>query len=229
MYPVAADTDTGPDGVDPRLGRGHSYLAAESGFAGDGLNLDHAVVDLWHLDLEQAFEHVLVAAGDQNLRALGRASNADQVDLGPLALAVTLRGRLFLDREDGLSAAKIQGDGPAGFGLFYHAGDDVALMLLELLVKEVSLGLTQALQYHLLGGLRGDTAGVVGQRLGGRHLVAQHRTLFDGLGFGYGDLFVSVLDRFNHGFQSKNAHFPGVGIEGDRYILARCRVVFLKS
>ena len=44
-------------------------------------------------------------------------------------------------------------------------------MLLELLVEEVSLGFSEALQYNLLGGLRCDTAGVVGQRLSGRNLV----------------------------------------------------------
>ena len=121
LDPVATDADAGANRVDAGLGSAHGYLAAEPGLAGDGFDLDHAVVDLGHLNLEQAFKHVLVASGDQDLRSLGRASYADQVDLGALSLAVALVGGLFFVGEHCLSATQVQGDGSAGFSLLNHA------------------------------------------------------------------------------------------------------------
>ena len=92
-------------------------------------------------------------------------------------------------------------------------------MLLELLIEKVPLRFAEALQHHLLGSLRRDTAGVMGQWFGGRDLVTQLGALLDGLGVGNGNFFVAVLNRFHYGFQSKNTHFPSIGVEGDRYIL----------
>ena len=48
-------------------------------------------------------------------------------------------------------------------GLLDDAGDDVALAARVLLVLHLALGLADALQDHLLGGLRGDAAEVVGR------------------------------------------------------------------
>ena len=121
MDSVAPDPDARTHGVNPGLGGTDGNLAAETGFTGDGLDLNHAVIDLRNLDLKQPFEHVLVASGDENLRSLGRASDADQVDLGALPLTVALVGGLFFVREHCLGAAQVQSDGAARFGLFNHA------------------------------------------------------------------------------------------------------------
>src|SRR5215210_5804770 len=43
----------GPDGVDPCLLGPHRHLRAQSGLAGHGPDLDEAVVDLGHLELEE--------------------------------------------------------------------------------------------------------------------------------------------------------------------------------
>ena len=57
----------------------------------------------------------------------------------------------------------------ARVGLLDDAGDDVADAVLVLLEHHLALGLADALQDDLLGGLRGDAAEVVGRRdVGGR-------------------------------------------------------------
>ena len=50
----------------------------------------------------------------------------------------------------------------AGVGLLDDAGDDVALAACVLLVLHLALRLADALEDHLLRGLRGDAAEVVG-------------------------------------------------------------------
>ena len=107
LDPVAPDADARADRVDAGLCGAHRDLAAEPSLAGDSFNLNHAVVDFRYFDLEQPFQHVLMASGDQDLRSLGRASNADQIDLGALSLAVALVGRLFFKRQDCLGASQV--------------------------------------------------------------------------------------------------------------------------
>ena len=107
MDPVAPDADARADRVDAGLGGANRDLAPEPGLAGDDLDLNNAVVDFGHFDLEQPFQHVLMASGDQDLRSLGRTSNADQIDLGALSLAVAFVGRLLFKRQDRLGASQI--------------------------------------------------------------------------------------------------------------------------
>ena len=170
-----------------------------------------------------------MASGDQNLWSLGCATDANQVHLGALSLAVTLVGCLFFERQRRLGAAQVQGDGAARFGLFNHAGNYVTLMLLELLIEEVPLRFPESLQHDLFGGLGGNTAGVVGQWFCGRDFITKLSALFNELSVGYGDLFIRILNRFHHCFKRKNAHFPSVGIERNGYVLARGRVVFFEG
>ena len=137
-----------------------------------------------------------------------------------MPLPIAFRGNLFFVGEHCLGATQVQSDGAASFGLLNHSRDDIALVLLELLVKKVPFGFPEALQHHLLGGLCRNSAGVVGQRLFGRNLVPDVGTLLNALGLRHGNLFIGVLDRFHHGLQRKNIHIPSVGVECYRDVLA---------
>ena len=75
-----------------------------------------------------------------------------------VALAVDLLGL----RQQRLDAFAQLHERVARVGLLHDAGDQLADAVAVLLVHHVALGLADALQDHLLGGLRGDPAEVVG-------------------------------------------------------------------
>ena len=100
----------------------------------------------------------------------------------------------------------------AGLQAVDDAGDDVALLAGVLLEDKFSLGLTQALQHHLLGGLRGDAAGVLGKHLdvyGVAH-VSGGRDFFSLV---QGDLDLVVLYLFDHSLAGEDAYAAGAAID----------------
>jgi hypothetical protein len=62
------------------------------GLAGAGLDLDDAVGDLGHLELEQTLDEARVGAADDDLRALGGLAHLDDVGLDALARLGALEG-----------------------------------------------------------------------------------------------------------------------------------------
>ena len=137
-------------------------LRAVTGLARDGLELDDAVDELGHLELEQPLHEAGVRAGHDDLRALGGLADLDDVGLQPAAVVVALVRDLLGLRQQRLDPAEVE-QRVAGVGLLDDAGDDVALAAGVLLVLHLALGLADALQDHLLRGLRGDAAEVVGR------------------------------------------------------------------
>ena len=75
-------------------------------------------------------------------------------------MLVALVGNLLGLRQQRLDPTQIE-QRVARVGLLDDAGDDVALAARVLLVLALALGLADALQDHLLGGLRGDAAEVL--------------------------------------------------------------------
>ena len=225
---IAADPDARTYWVDPLLGGVNGDLAAEARFPRYSLDLDRTAVNLRHLDLEQPLQHALVAAGYNDLRPFRGAADAEHVNLDPLPFTVPLGGHLLVIRQDGLRPPQVQSDGAHSVGLFNDAGYDVAFMLQELLIEQFPLCFPQPLEHHLLGGLRGDTAGVVGQRLLGGHLVPHSCGGLDVLSVFQADFTVGVFYRFHHGFESINVDLPGVGVQLDGDVLPRRRVVFFE-
>ena len=78
-----------------------------------------------------------------------------------VALAVHLLGA----RQEGLDALAQLHEGVARVRLLDDAGDQLAHAVLVLVVGHVPLGLADALEDHLLGGLGGDAAEVVGRHV----------------------------------------------------------------
>ena len=130
-------------------------LRAVAGLAGDRLELDDPVDDLGHLELEEPLHETGVRARHDDLRALGGLAHLDDVGLEPAAVVVVLVLHLLGLRQQRLDPAEVE-QRVAGVGLLDDAGDDVALAAGVLLVLHLALGLTDALEDHLLGGLRGD-------------------------------------------------------------------------
>ena len=125
--------------------------------AGAGLDLDDAVGDLGHLELEQPLDQARVGAADTTI-------------CGPLAVLRTstmyaLSGRPGRALERHLLGLRQQRLDPteveqrvARVGLLDDAGDDVAFAVGVLLELAVALDLADALAHHLAEGLGGDAA-----------------------------------------------------------------------
>ena len=157
----AARADARADGVDVLVVRGDRDLGAVAGLARDRLDLDDAVEQLRHLELEQTAHESGVRARHDDLRALGGLAHLDDVRLHARAVVVAVARNLLGLREQRLDPAQVE-QGVAGVGLLDDARDDVALAPGVLLVLHLALGLTDPLQDHLLRGLRGDATEVGG-------------------------------------------------------------------
>ena len=132
-----------------------------AGLAGAGLDLDDAVGDLGHLELEQPLDEPRVGAAHHDLRALRGLADLDDVRLHPRAGLGPLVGHLLGLGQQRLDPAEVE-QRVAAVVLLDDAGDDVALAAGVLLVLLLALDLADALRHHLLGRLGGDAAEVVG-------------------------------------------------------------------
>ena len=164
------------------LAGGDGDLGAGAGLAGDGLDLDQAVVDLGNLDLEQAADKVGMRAGHDDGRAGLLAAHArgvrtgianlDDEHLQALVVAIVLAGRTLVAlagialhvvmRKLRLDAVADLDDGEIGRALQHGAGDQVADAAGELLVDGLAAGLANDGADDALGVLRGDAADVGG-------------------------------------------------------------------
>ena len=188
--------DAGADRVDVGVVGPHGDLGAVPGLAGAGLDLDDAVGDLGHLELEEALDEARMGAAHDDLRALGGLADLDDVGLDPAAGLGTLVGDLLGLGQQRLDPTEVE-QGVARVGLLDDAGDDVTLAAGVLLVLHLPLDLTDALDHDLLGGLGGDATEVVG---GDVELGA--------------DRLAVLVELLGH-----DPDLDGVGIDGDPRVL----------
>ncbi len=120
-------------------------------------------MDLGDLELEQPAQEVLVGAADEQLRATQPAADLEDEGLDRLADPVVLERRLLGRGEDRLRpgdpalAGQVEDDRPR-LDPVDRPGDELAFAAGELVVGDVTLGLAEALQDDLLGGLGMDPA-----------------------------------------------------------------------
>ena len=88
--PRPARADARADRVDVVVVRRDRDLRAVARLACDGLELDDAVDDLRHLELEEPLHETGVRARHDDLRALGGLAHLDDVGLEPAAVLVAL-------------------------------------------------------------------------------------------------------------------------------------------
>src|SRR5690606_18876434 len=154
---AAAHADAGADRVDRVVIADHGDLGARAGVTGHGLDLDDAVIDFRHFHLEQFGHELRVGARQEYLRTAGLAAHVLDIGADAVVRAIAFAADLFVAAQDRFATADIDDD-VAVFLAFDDTVDDGADAVLELLVLSVTLGLTDLLQDHLLGRLRGDAA-----------------------------------------------------------------------
>ena len=169
-------------------------------FAGTGLDLHDAVGDFGDLELEETLDQTRVGAADDDLRALGRLADLDDVRLDAGVRVGAFERHLLGLGQKRLHSTEVE-QRVAGVGLLDHARDDVALAAGVLLVLQLAFGLTDPLGHHLAGGLRCNASKVVG---GDLELIA------DGL---------AVLVEF----LSEDLELHGLGVDRHPGVLVRIR------
>ena len=168
----AARADAGADRVDAVGVGDHGDLRAVARLARDVGDFHEAVCDLGDLQLEQLLDQLGVAPRDDDRGTLGRGRDLLDHGLDPLRVVVALAVDLLGLRQQRLDALAQLHERVAGVRLLHDAGDQLAHAVAVLLEHHVALGLADALQDHLLGGLRRDPPEVVGRDVLFADLVA---------------------------------------------------------
>lgn len=163
----------------------HGDLGAGAGLARDGLDLDDAIVDLGHLELEQATDEIGMRAAHDDARTVATIARArgplcllawvayvDDERFDALIVLVILVGRALVAlvlvatpvevRQLGLDAIANLDDGEVRRGLQHGTGDELTLAVGELLVDARTGGIADDLVDDALGVLRGDARYVFG-------------------------------------------------------------------
>ena len=102
LDPVASDPHARPHAVHPLVRAGDGHLAAASRFAGDGLDLDHAVGDFGDFLLKEPLEKMGPRAAEHDLHPASDFAHVADRCPDPLVRMVRLAGDLFASWEDGL-------------------------------------------------------------------------------------------------------------------------------
>src|SRR5690606_9715221 len=158
LHARTAHADAGADRIGAVVVGDDRDLGAVARVAGAGLDLDQALADFRHLELEQLDHELRRGAADEQLRAARFAAHVVQVAADAVARTHDVaRDRLVLRDEAFGVAAEVDVD-VAALHALDHAGHQFADAVLPRVDHLLALGLAHALHDHLLGGLGGDAA-----------------------------------------------------------------------
>ena len=212
----------GPDarahGVDLGVLGGDGDLRAVAGLAGERLDLDGAVGDLGDLELEEPPHELRARAGEDDLGSARRVLDLEEQAADAVAGLVLLARDLLLRGHDGLGLADVDVDVVA-LPAADRPGDDVADLVLEVVVDAVLLELPEPLHHGLAGRLGRDAA----QRRGVDLLLdelADHGAGLHGLRLLDMDLRLGVADGIDHLHQRPGVQLAVLGIDVDLQLLA---------
>ena len=152
LHARAAHADAGADRVDRAVVGDHRHLGAAARIAGDGADLDHAVIDLRHFLGEQLGHEAAVGAAEHDLRALGLAAHVVDVARMRSPTWKVSRGIDWSRRMMPSPRPRSTMTLPYSTRLT-DAVDDLADAVLELLVLALALGLAHLAGDHLAGHL----------------------------------------------------------------------------
>ena len=153
----ALHADAGADRVDVLVAGHDGDLGALAGLAGDGANGDGAVVDLGDFALEEVLDETGRGAGDDDLRALGGAVDAQKDDTDTLADGELLEAGLLALGHAGFGLAEVEDDVHRLEALDRRV-ENLAGAVVVLVEDGVALGFADLLEDDLLGHLGGDAA-----------------------------------------------------------------------
>src|SRR6185437_748971 len=162
----AAGADARANRVDALRVRLDRDLRAVAGLARDAADLDEAIGDLRHFELEERPDQLRIATRENHLRPLRPRAHLGDHGLDPRALLVALAVDLLGAGQQRLDLAEVDEHVVAVAGLLDDPGDDLADAVDVLLVHHLALGFADPLQDHLLRGLRGDATEVLGRDVG---------------------------------------------------------------
>ena len=161
--PRAFISHAGAHGIDARIVGTDRHFRTVAGFAGDGLDLHDPLRDFGHLLLKQFLDEAGDRARNEDLRIFSAVFDALDKYLEPIAHHVPFGRRLILRKHYPLDFFLAELDGNV---FIVHLADKPFHQLALLIGKRgegiVALGFVQLLQDYLLGGLRGDTAEILG-------------------------------------------------------------------
>src|SRR5690606_40788512 len=126
--------------------------------AGAGLDLDQALADFRHFELEQFHHEFGRGAADEQLRAAGLAAHVVQIAADAVAGPHDVARDRLVRGDEGFGVAAEVDEDVAALDALHHAGDQLADAVLPGVHDLLALGLAHALHDHLLGGLGGDAA-----------------------------------------------------------------------
>src|SRR5689334_24526692 len=175
--------------------------------------LFRSLVDLGHFLAEELDEQSRVRPREDDLRSLAGLLNVEDERPDAVALAVPLARDLLLLRQDGVRAAEVDDD-----VLLLEALDDalvgeLALPVLELVVDDLPLGIADALDDVLLGGLRRDAAELLRRQLGEQLIADLGLGIHLGARVGESDLVLGVLDLVDDGLDLEQLDLAELGVE----------------
>ena len=167
----ATRADARADRVDTLHVRFDGDLRPVARLARHAADLDQAVGDLGHLELEERPDQLGIAPREDDLRPLRPRANLGDDGLDAAPLLVALAVHLFGARKERLDATEVDEHVVTVARLLDDAGHDLALAVDVLLVHDRPLRLPDPLLDDLLRRLRGDAAEVVGSHVGAHDLV----------------------------------------------------------
>src|SRR2546423_1869900 len=192
LYPRAAHADASADRIHFFIRARHRNLGSVTGFARNAADLDGAVVDLAHLELEQTPDEIRMAARDDDLRAADAVLHRDNIGAYPIPHVVILDDDTLALRHDRLEFSEIENHvGPIEPA--YGPADDLAGAVLELLINHFLLDLPNALHHRLLRRLGRNPAKVL-RRYFNFHLATDRGVRIDPLRLRNGNLVGRIRD-----------------------------------
>src|SRR6266850_4637834 len=157
LHARAAHADAGADRVDALVVGEDGDLRAHARIARRGLDLEQAFLDLRHLELEQLHDELRRGARQDQLRAARLAVDLHHPGAHAVADPEVLLRDHVLARQQRFEPARFD-DGAAALHALHRAGHQLVAARQEVLQDLLALGVADALQDHLLGGLRADAA-----------------------------------------------------------------------
>ena len=170
-----------------------------------------------------------MGAGDEDLGAAGGVSDLDHVDLDAVALVQRFGFDALVWGKHGLGILAVGGDADgdtavSGLDLGDDTGQDLMLLGSKLLIDDAALGLADALDDDLLGGLGGDAPELLCLH-GDMQLVADLGALVDLLGGLENDLVAGVLDLLHDGLDDVHLDALFILLEDDFHIVLALGIV----